>query len=264
MRIFETVRTVVVKVGSSVLTRPDGSLSRSDLKRIISEIIGLKQRGLGLVLVSSGAIASGLHAVGHKKRPREISELQACAAVGQPLLMQAYQSLLPRQKVAQILITRDDIEDRRRFLNAKHTLKSLLSHGVLPIVNENDTVAVDEIKVGDNDSLAAFIATLVEADLLILLTDRDGFYRRDPAVDPTAERIPLVRDIDALQAEAGGTSRRLTGVGGMQTKLQAARIAGKCGIPTLIANGRRKRHLQMIFNTGDLEKRGGTLFLPKT
>ncbi|MBI1909343.1 MAG: glutamate 5-kinase [Deltaproteobacteria bacterium] len=258
---LKKVKTVVVKAGTSILAGKGGSLSPALLKRVTQEILFLLKKGVRVVFVSSGAIASGVHQLRYGRRPKEISELQACAAVGQPILMQAYQKLFARAKVqvGQILITRDDLENKKRFLHAKHTLKKLLKHKILPIVNENDSVVVEEIKVGDNDNLAAHVAILAEADLLIILTDQDGFYTRDPSRFSDAKLITTVQGINKkTEGKASGTSRA-TSIGGMQTKIQAAKLTGRFGIPTLIANGKTKGIMRQVIN-GEIV---GTLFLTK-
>lgn len=259
---LKKIKTVVVKVGTSILTDKTGALSMPLVKQVSSEIGLFHKKGISVVLVSSGAIAAGIHELGLDKRPTELGELQACAAVGQPLLMQLYHKLFAslKIKVGQILVTRDDLEHRNRFLNAKHTFNELLSRKVLPIVNENDSVAVEEIKVGDNDTLAAYVASLVDADLLLILTDQDGFYTRDPSVHQDAKLITLVRNIDRETEEKATGTRHKTSIGGMQTKIKAARRAAEQGIPTLIANGQQKEIAKQILEGEKI----GTLFqLPR-
>lgn len=257
--ILKKARRVVVKVGSSILVGKQDHVSRARLSAIGAAIASVRRRKIQTILVSSGAISSGMRYLGFHQKPKQMSGLQACAAIGQPLLMQLYHEAFSRSKlqVAQVLLTRDDFANRRRLLNAKHTLHALLTHGVVPIINENDTVVVDEIRVGDNDNLSSLVATLVEADLLILLTDQDGFFTADPRRDTRATHIPVVRPSDRhLFAHARDTSTA-TSVGGMKTKLEAAWKAASAGIPTIIANGNHISTLQRIFRGEDV----GTLFL---
>ena len=256
-------RRVVVKIGSSVLVDKNGHFSHRALVGVARGIAAINRKGNGVqvTLVSSGAIASGMRHLGFKKKPRKIPKLQACAAVGQPILIRMYQKALSRANlpVAQILLTRPDLEDRTRYANAKRTMTALLGYGVIPIINENDTLVVDEIRVGDNDNLAALVAPLVDADLLILLTDQDGFYTADPRKDPSARKIGVIDRIDkGAYARASGTDS-VGSVGGMRTKLQAAQKAGRYGVPTIIADGRERQVLEKIFAA----KPVGSLFLAK-
>lgn len=258
-RIIRKTRRVVVKIGSSILADRNGRISHKALLGVTGGIAAIRRRGVQVVLVSSGAIASGMQSLGFRKKPKQISELQACAAVGQPVLMHMYQKALGKLQAAQILLTRPDLENRTQYANAKHTMTELLGRGIIPIINENDTVVVDEIRVGDNDNLAALVAQLVDADLLILLTDQDGFYTADPRKDPSAHRIDVVEKIDKKAfARAANTSTQ-TSVGGMTTKLQAAQKAGRSGVPTVIAHGREKQVLEKIFSG----KTVGSLFLAR-
>ncbi len=260
-RFFKKTRRVVIKIGSSVLADPEGGLLDKSFRQVARSLVHLLGgKNLQLVLVSSGAIACGMKKLGFKKRPHMIAALQACAAAGQTTLMHAYERAFAAHNLptAQILLTRDDLENRRRYLNAKHTLQELLKRKVIPIVNENDTVVVEEIKFGDNDTLAAHVATLIEADLLLLLTDCNGLFSSDPRVDKKAERIPLVRDIDQKTAAMATGVKDETRIGGMETKLDAARLAGRYGIPTVIADGTENKVMENLFAGAD----GGTLFLP--
>ena len=247
-KIITRVKRVVVKIGSSILVGPDGLLSHKALLGVARGIAAIQKKDVHVTLVSSGAIASGMQYLGFRKKPKKISELQACAAIGQPILMQMYQKALAGKKlqVAQILLTRQDLSDRSQFSNAKHTLSELLKRNVIPIINENDTVVVEEIRVGDNDNLAALVSGLARADLLILLTDQDGFFTADPRKNPKARRIALVERIDRKAfARASGTNS-LKSVGGMKTKLEAAQTAARFGIPTVVAHGRGKQVLEGI------------------
>ena len=191
--ILKKVRRIVVKVGSSILASRDRGLHRNVFSHLAKEISTLKRQGYEMILVSSGAIAAGMEKLGFQSRPKTITQKQAAAAVGQSRLMNVYESYFSRhqQTVAQVLLTHDDLSHRKRFLNARNTLLALLQLGIIPIINENDTVAVDEIKVGDNDNLSALITNLIEADLLIILTDIDGLCDADPRDHPRARCIPL-------------------------------------------------------------------------
>lgn len=230
----------VVKLGSRVVVPAEGhGPDLTFLKDLARQTQELRAQGYELVIVTSGAIATGLSLLGLKRRPHTIAKQQAIAAIGQIALMHTYRAAFEREglTVAQILLTHEDFRDRQRFLNARQTLKALLELGAVPLVNENDTVAVEEIKVGDNDNLAAMVACLWEADLLILLSDVDGLYTADPCQDPTAQKIPLVEDVETIEAFAAPTQDPAA-VGGMRTKLEAARRAASYAIPTVIARGR--------------------------
>lgn len=253
-------RRAVVKVGSSVLIQKNGRLSPAALFGIAKEIAFFQKRGIETVFVSSGAIASGMSHLGFRKKPHKLSELQACAAIGQPILMQLYQKALARSRLhaAQILLTRNDLEDPVCFLNARHTLNELLDRGVIPIINENDTVVVEEIRVGDNDNLAALVAKLAQADLLILLTDRDGLYTADPKRHARAKKMTLVEDIDKAAPLASDTDKAHS-TGGMKTKLEAAKRVGELGVPTIIADGRDRKILERILSGHPV----GTLIFPR-
>jgi glutamate 5-kinase len=226
--------TIVVKVGTSTLTGADGSLDRGFIAGLSAQIAAAWAGGHRVLLVTSGAISAGAERLGLKERPRVLAVKQAAAAVGQGLLMEVYSAAFAAagRTVAQVLITRQDTAERSRYVNARHTLSALLRLGVVPIVNENDTVSVDEIRFGDNDTLAALAAALVEADLLVLLTDVPGFFGADGVVMPT---IP---EITPAVFEMAGGAGSANGTGGMVTKLQAAVIAGEAGIPTVVAPGR--------------------------
>ena len=232
-------RRLVVKIGSSLLINEDGRLDRSWLESLVSDIAAIKQDGHDVLIVSSGAIAIGCTVLGISKPRAKLDDLQAAAAVGQIQLVQTYQEMLGRHGVstAQVLMTPDDTEDRRRFLNARGTFNKLLERGVVPIVNENDTVATEEIRYGDNDRLAARIAQLVMADALILLSDVDGLYTADPGSDENAKHIAEVGQISEETLAMAGESRSGVGSGGMTTKILAAGIATHAGCSTIIASG---------------------------
>jgi glutamate 5-kinase len=252
-------RRVVLKLGSAVLTTPSG-LNQPLISRLVEEIAQLRRVGREIIIVSSGAVAAGCRKLGLETKPQGIPQQQAVAAAGQSTLMLTYEEAFAAHdlKVAQILLTHEDLAARRRFLNARNTLFTLLQWGVVPIINENDTVATEELKFGDNDNLAALMCNLVEADLLILLTDIDGFFDRDPRQDPAARLIPLVDRFDARLEKAAGKSGAL-GRGGMVSKLQAAKKATAAGLPTLIANGLTPGILTKIMAPEEV----GTLFLPQ-
>jgi len=233
-------KRVVVKVGSSLVTNDGRGLDHAAVARWAGEIAQLSRGGRDVVLVSSGAIAEGMLRLGWQKRPRAIHELQAAAAVGQMGLVQAYEAAFAQYGLhtAQVLLTHDDLADRRRYLNARTTLTTLLALGVLPIINENDTVTTDEIRFGDNDTLGALVTNLIEADVLVLLTDQAGLYTADPRRDPSATLVQTATAGDpALEAMAGGAGSAM-GLGGMLTKVLAAKRAARSGASTVIASGR--------------------------
>ncbi|HKJ07968.1 MAG TPA: glutamate 5-kinase [Gammaproteobacteria bacterium] len=241
-------RRWVIKIGSSLLTNDGRGLDGEAISAWVDQMAGLRATGRELVLVSSGAVAEGMNRLGWARRPRALFELQAAAAVGQMGLVRAYESRFQRHGLhtAQVLLTHDDLADRKRYLNARSTLRSLLRLGAVPVVNENDTVATEEIRFGDNDTLAALVANLVEADLLVILTDQSGLFDRDPRSDPGARLIPEARAGDpALELLAAGGSGAL-GRGGMLTKLRAAGRAARSGTPTLVVSGREPRVLARI------------------
>jgi glutamate 5-kinase len=255
------VRRLVVKVGSGLVTTPAAGPDRRRIRALAAELAAARGAGREIVLVTSGAIATGMARLALPRRPRSMPDKQAAAAVGQSALMRHYEVAFKRHgvPVGQVLLTAQDIGDRARYLNARNTLLALLRFGVLPIVNENDTVAVEEIKVGDNDNLSALVASLVEADLLVLLTDVDGLYTANPAVDREARKLDTVEavtdDIARLVWEGAGVGS----VGGMATKLQAAQKAASAGVPMIIANGRTEHVLVRLLG-GELL---GTFFAPR-
>lgn len=258
--IISAVKRVIVKIGSSVLTDRKGNLSESVFDLLAGDISEIKSKNIEVIIVTSGAIASGMKKLKLNKKPTEISMKQAIAACGQSTLIWHYERAFSAfgRDVAQILITHDGLTDRKRFLNARKTLTTLLNMGIIPIINENDTVAVEEIMLGDNDNLAAHVTSLVEADLLILLTDIEGLYSKDPRNNKDAEFISLIDQIgEEIESIAGDTLGSTT-TGGMKTKIQAARTAAAFGVPTIIANGKSEGVLKDIFEGKDV----GTLFLP--
>lgn len=233
-------RRWVVKIGSALLTNEGRGLDLSGIGAWVEQMVALRRTGIELVLVSSGAVAEGVKRLGWRQRPHALHELQAAAAVGQMGLVQAYESCFQRHGMhtAQILLTHDDLSNRKRYLNAGSTLRTLLKLGVVPVVNENDTVATEEIRFGDNDTLAALVANLVEAELLVILTDQPGMFEADPRAQPDAKFIHEAQAGDTgLEAMAAGGSGAL-GRGGMLTKVRAAAQAARSGASTLIASGR--------------------------
>jgi len=245
-------RRLVVKVGSSLLVDASGQLNRHWLGTLADDIAHFQADGRETLIVSSGAIAIGSSVLGINKKRARLEDLQAAAAAGQVQLVHAYQEALGRHRIvaAQILLTPDDTENRRRFLNARGTLGHLLDRSVVPIINENDTVATEEIRYGDNDRLAARVAQLVMADALILLSDVDGLYSTDPGTDPGAQHIPEVRTIGSDILAMAGETRSDIGSGGMATKVQAARIATHAGCSTIIASGTVDHPLQVLSDGG--------------
>lgn len=250
-------KRIVVKVGSSLLTDGGKALDPKFLQKLAGELHALRQSGKEVALVTSGAVAAGVAALGIAK-PREIPRKQAVAAIGQSKLMHAYEQVFGAMgvQVAQVLITGDDLGHRHRFLNARNAVSALFDMGVLPIFNENDTVAVEEIKVGDNDNLSALVASMIEADLLIILSDVAGLYDADPRAHPDANRLSVVGEIDSKIERLAGGAGSTAGTGGMITKLQAAKKAAASGVPTLIAAGLETDVLKRLVAGEDL----GTLF----
>lgn len=233
-------RCLVIKVGSSLVTNGGEGLDRAAIAAWANQIARLVKDGRQVVLVSSGAVAEGMQRLGWKKRPTAVNELQAAAAVGQMGLVQMYESCFSEHQLhtAQILLTHDDLADRKRYLNARTTLRTLLELGVIPIINENDTVVTDEIRFGDNDTLGALVANLIEADALVILTDQPGLYSADPRKNPQAEFIGhAVAGTPELEKMAGGAGSHV-GTGGMLTKILAAKRAARSGAHTVIASGR--------------------------
>jgi len=257
---FDSSRRIVVKVGSNVLTEDHG-LNLKAIGSISRQICRLIRNGVEVILVSSGAMASGLRKVGLQRRPDQIPKRQAVAAVGQAGLILEYEKSFAKynRQVAQILLTSDDLAHRKRYLNARNTLNTLLDWQVVPIINENDTVKVEEIKFGDNDTLAAMITLLMDADILINLTDIDGLYDKDPRTFEDAELIPVVTTIQKRIEQYASDIPGALGTGGMLSKIRAARKLTSAGVPMVIANGARKDILMRLF----AGKKLGTYFVPK-
>src|SRR5436190_4206692 len=237
--VLARAETVVVKVGTNVLADPAGRLDRARIQSLADQVQRVRAAGRRVVLVSSGAIGAGVGKLGLGKRPADLPHLQACAAVGQTALMQAYQECLAPHGVqtAQILLTAGDFDSRARYLNVRHTILTLFEYGCLPIINENDTVSVAEIKFGDNDHLAAMVTNLLRAPLLVLLTNVEGLYSDDPRVDPDAQLLGTVPHIDRAVTEMAGAGQSVLGTGGMKSKLRAARLATTAGESVVMANG---------------------------
>lgn len=250
----------VVKIGSALLTNDGQGLDLAAISRWVDQIAALQRSGLEVVLVSSGSVAEGMTRLGWRNRPHEIYKLQAAAAVGQMGLVQAYETNFRRHDThtAQVLLTHEDHSNRKRYLNAQATLRTLLDMGVVPVVNENDTVVTKEIRFGDNDTLGALVANLVQADALILLTDQKGLFTADPRHNPEAELISQARAGDAALEAMAGDGGRL-GRGGMATKVRAAKLAARSGAVTVIASGREDDVLLRIREAEDL----GTLLIPE-
>lgn len=259
--LFRGVKRVVVKIGSNVLTEQSG-LNLTVVRSISRQASRLMDAGIEVIIVSSGAMASGIRKIGLPRRPDEIPKRQAVAAVGQAGLILAYEKSFARygRKVAQILLTSEDLAHRKRYLNARNTFSTLLSWHIVPVVNENDTVAVESIKFGDNDHLSAMIALLLEADALINLTDIDGLFDKDPRVHGDARLIPVVENIGRRVEQMAGGIPGALGTGGMSTKIKAARKVTMAGIPMVIARGDAPNILKKVLEGESL----GTLFVPKT
>ena len=252
---------IVIKVGSSTITYGNGKRNFSIIDRLAREIADLANRGKEIILVSSGAVAVGVDRLGLPAKPKTIPGKQAAAAVGQGVLMHTYEKIFAEygQIVAQVLLTRVDSVDRHRYTNSRNTFLALLEHKVIPIVNENDVVAIDELKIGDNDNLSALVAGIVDADLLIILSDIDGLYTANPQKDPHAKLVNEVTDITPeIEASAGDAGSKV-GTGGMFTKIQAAKMATSSGINMIIASGEEKDAISRILEGEEI----GTLFVSR-
>jgi glutamate 5-kinase len=249
----------VIKVGSSLVTRNGRGLDHEIIASWVEDIVGLSSSGKKIVLVSSGSVAEGMSRLGWSRRPHALHELQATAAVGQMGLVQAYESRFQEHGMhtAQVLLTHEDLANRRRYLNARSTLNRLLELRVVPVVNENDTVAIEEIQFGDNDRLAALVANLIEADLMVILTDQDGMFDDNPAQNPQAKLLEQVK-VDDTRLDSMASGSGILGRGGMITKVMASRLAARSGTATIVANGRDKNVLVRISKGENL----GTLFCP--
>lgn len=255
---LKEAKRIVVKVGTSTITYPTGKMNLGRMEKLVRELTDLANQGREIVLVTSGAIAVGMDRMGKKKRPRSIPQRQVLAAVGQGALMHAYGSLFAAygRMAGQVLLTKENSRRHHQYTNSRNALKAMLAMGVLPVVNENDAVAVDEVKIGDNDTLSATVATLVDADVLIILSDVDGLYTANPATDKKAHLIPEVREITLdIEKLAGGTGSA-AGTGGMRTKIEAAKIATRSGVTMVIASGEEDGVIRTVLNGEAV----GTLF----
>jgi glutamate 5-kinase len=257
---LQKINRIVVKLGTGVLTDSRKQPDLAQMEQLVAQFAEQRRAGREIVLVTSGAVGAGMGALGFKKRPGILAELQACAAVGQSRLMATYEKLFAKYDlhVAQVLLTHEDLQDHARHLNARNTLVTLLKHGVVPIINENDAVSSTELKFGDNDKLSALVASLLPADLLVILTTVDGVIENFGKAN--ARTLPSIEKINAeIESIVGGTDSE-TAVGGMTSKIQAAKIVMRSGIPLVIASGRNQSVLQHIA-AGEIE---GTLFIPQS
>ena len=257
---LKDITRVVVKLGTGVLTDSRKQPDLDQMQQLVAQLAAQRQAGREIVLVTSGAVGAGMGALGFERRPAQLAELQACAAIGQTRLMATYEKLFAQfhLTVAQVLLTHEDLEHHERHLNARNTLVTLLDHGVIPIINENDAVSFTELKFGDNDKLSALVASLLPADLLVILTTVDGVIENFGKAD--ARTLPVIEQIDAGVEEIAGGTTSATAVGGMATKIQAAKIVTRSGIPLVIASGRKDTVLANILSAQD----EGTIFLPQT
>lgn len=255
---FSKTKTLVIKVGTNTISSKDSTLDRDRMAHIVDQIASIF-KGRHVVLVTSGAVGAGIDELGLKQRPRALEELQACAAVGQSVLMRVYYDLFKDHglKISQILLAEEDFSDRRRYLNFRNAIHALLEKGVIPIVNENDVIATHELKVGDNDTLAAMIASNIDADLLLMLSDIDGVYDRDPK-KPGAKKIPSVSEITPAMDRLKGRGKGYS-VGGITTKIQAAKICMNAGVPMNLVLGTQKDIIVKVL----ANERFGTVFLPQ-
>ncbi|MEN9596729.1 MAG: hypothetical protein RL236_1163 [Pseudomonadota bacterium] len=257
---FKNAKRIVVKIGSSLLTKGGKGLDKVAIGDWVKQMSTLRKQGVDVILVSSGSVAEGVWRLGLKTRPTVLHELQAAAAVGQMGLVRVFDDTFQQYDLhaSQILLTHDDLSNRQRYLNARSTLLTLLNFGVVPVINENDTVATEEIRFGDNDTLAALVANLVEADLLIILTDQQGLFTSDPSVNPDATLISEINVNDQRLESMAGDSRSGLGRGGMSTKVRAARLAARSGAATVVAAGATENVINAVLNGEEL----GTHFLP--
>lgn len=257
---LKKVRRVVIKIGSSVLTGRQGELNEEIFDSLAAQVSVIKSTGLEVLLVSSGAIAAGMKKLSIEKKPEDIVLKQALAACGQISLMSIYEHSFSKYKelTAQVLLTHAGLSDRKRFITARKTILKLLKMGIIPVINENDAVANEEIQVGDNDNLAALVTNLIEGDLLVLLTNIDGLYNADPNMNKDAELITFIKEVSGDIEKYAGRTYGKTTTGGMVTKIQAVKSAAAFGVPTIIANGKTPSNISAIFNGENI----GTFFLP--
>jgi glutamate 5-kinase len=258
--LLKDVSRIVVKLGTGVLTDSRKQLDLAQMEQLVAQVAAQRQAGKQMVLVTSGAVGAGMGALGCAKRPAQLAELQACAAVGQTRLMATYEALFSRfdLHVAQVLLTHDDLEHHDRHLNARNTLVTLLERGVVPIINENDAISFTELRFGDNDKLAALVASLLPADLLVILTTVDGVIENFGKPNP--KTIPTIEQIDQTVEQLASGTESATAVGGMASKIQAAKIVSRAGIPLVIASGKKKAVLARVM-AGEEE---GTIFIPQS
>ena len=256
---LKSVSRIVVKLGTGVLTDNRKQLDSAQVEQLVAQLAAQRKGGKEIVVVSSGAVGAGMGALGYEKRPTQLAELQACAAVGQTRLMATYELLFSQFQlhVAQVLLTHEDLEHHERHLNARNTLITLLQRGVVPIINENDAVSFTELKFGDNDKLSALVASLLPADLLIILTTVDGVIENFGKANP--KTIGRIEHIDEVIEQMAGGTDSVTAVGGMASKIQAARIVMRAGIPMVIASGKKKAVLARVLDGVD----EGTIFVPQ-
>ncbi|WP_211436108.1 glutamate 5-kinase [Candidatus Kuenenia stuttgartiensis] len=258
---IKDTKKIVIKIGTGVITDNAGYLDNKQIKGLAEQVIELKRRNFNVTVVSSGAIGCGMGELGLQKRPGTLPELQAVASIGQSKLISTYDSFFKSHgyHAAQILFTREDFENRKRYLNTCNTIHTLFRMNAIPVVNENDTISTDEIAFGDNDELSALVTNLIDADLLVILSSVDGLYDKQPEGESRAHVIPVVEHITHKTKQMAYNSKTLRGVGGMRTKLEAASIVTNAGEKVIIANGRHENVLLKIFQYEDI----GTLFLPK-
>ena len=257
--LLKNISRIVVKLGTGVLTDSRKQPDLAQIRQLVAQVAAQRKAGREVVIVTSGAVGAGMGVLGFDKRPGALDELQACAAVGQSRLMATYEKLFAKfgLHVAQVLLTHEDLEHHERHLNARHTLVTLLRHGVIPIINENDVISVTELKFGDNDKLSALVAALLPADLLVILTTVDGVVENFGK--PGARVLSTIEQIDGVIEKMAGGTTSATAVGGMSSKIQAAKIVVRAGIPLVIAPGRKKTVLRRVL-AGEEE---GTLFVPQ-
>lgn len=257
---FSQSQRVVIKIGSSLLTDGGRGLNKAAIAEWVAQMAMLRQQGVDVVLVSSGSVAEGVSRLKLKARPKTLHELQAAASVGQMGLVRCFENEFQQHDLlaAQVLLTHDDLSDRQRYLNARSTLLTLLDFGVVPVINENDTVATEEIRFGDNDTLGALVANLVEADLLIILTDQIGLFDANPSLNPDAKLITEISVNESLLDEVAGGSISGLGRGGMYTKVRAARLAARSGAATVIVSGKIENVIKRVFQSEEL----GTYLIP--
>jgi len=261
-RCLKNIKKMVVKIGSSSITLKTGGLDRANIEKFVNEVSSLAKRGIEVMIVTSGAIAAGLEDLNISKKPQEITLLQAAASIGQVKIMKLYGDLFSKNglKIGQILLTQEDTTRREQYLNIRNTIRNLIDLGVIPLINENDSAAVDEIKFGDNDELAALVSVLAEADVLVILTDIEGMYDKNPRTSRDAKLISYIDRIDKNIESAAGGIGSTYGIGGMESKIKAAKICSFSGIKTIIADSRRINVLDEIL----AGKNVGTFFAPQT